>query len=164
MSHILKGESRLQIWDINVCAKLCCLNSQEVKLPNKVVPVDVSFTYDGALFFVDDLGDVYEARKIFLYSFISLFTLIKFKINSIQVDLEEFAAIRRICVAALPERKLLLEEDETKDFNGHAVKTCDGFVNPCMTMSKTGALIFDSPSTIRVSCPAPLCCTIEAPK
>ncbi|XP_034245363.1 cilia- and flagella-associated protein 43 isoform X2 [Thrips palmi] len=145
VSHVVKGESRLQLWDINVCAKLCCLNSQEVKLPDKVVPVDVSFTNDGALFFVDTLGDVYE------------------------VDFEEFAAVRRICSAAQPENQSLLEEDETRGLNGLAEKTCDGFVDPCMTMSKAGALIFGPSPSIRlhkrfgdwslawtVDCPSPL--------
>lgn len=63
MSHVIKGESRLLIWDINVCAKLCPLIIQEVKIPDKVIPVDVSFSNDGALFFVDTLGDVYEASN-----------------------------------------------------------------------------------------------------
>ncbi|KAJ1521274.1 hypothetical protein ONE63_002955 [Megalurothrips usitatus] len=59
--HIVRGKSTLRLWEINVCAKLCCLTSQKVKLPEKTIPVDVCFTNDGALFFVDDRGDVYQA-------------------------------------------------------------------------------------------------------
>lgn len=60
MSQIAKDESHLFLWEINVCAKLCRLNSHEVKLPENTIPVDICFTNDGTLLFVDALGDLFQ--------------------------------------------------------------------------------------------------------
>lgn len=71
--------------------------------------------------------------------------------------MEEFTTIRRIRYAALTKSRLLLEEDESADTDVPAEQAPAGFVHPCMTICKTGVIIFDSSSTIRVSLPAIVC-------
>ncbi|KAE8749512.1 hypothetical protein FOCC_FOCC003778 [Frankliniella occidentalis] len=119
VSHIIKGESRLLLWEINMCAKLCCLTSKEVELPSDVCPVDVCFTNDGALFFVDAHNDV---------------------------DLEDNKALRQTW--KLNEGDGVLTEEE-EGFDTPLNKLFDGVIDPCMTFCKSGVLVFEPPSKLR---------------
>ncbi|KAK3911323.1 Cilia- and flagella-associated protein 43 [Frankliniella fusca] len=125
VSHVVKGESRLQLWEINMCAKHCCLNSKEVELPSDVIPVDVCFTNDGALFFVDTHSDVFQAS----------------------VDLEENKVLRQTSKLNQLDRELT--EGDESFLDTPSSKLLDMNLDPCMTICKSGVLVFEPPSKLR---------------
>lgn len=138
-----------------MCAKLCCLTNAEVKLPENTIPSDICFTNDGALLFVDEKGYVYQASgfmklQCHSYKIVDSPTVANHRLLCTpQVDLEENKAVRQTWNMPC-ETGVLMEEEEFEPSEG-GLPACYEMLHPCMTFSKTGVIVFEPPSKLKVN-------------